>query len=176
MNKPLLISSVIGIAAIAMFWIVSSTISTVIVFIPGVIVTYVVYLNTFYKRTPDRERILPLYLFALGIQFLHFAEEYITDFHIKIPELLGQATYPKDYWLLFNMGAYFVFIVGGIILFKQMKSLMIIPLFFILVGVIFNSIVHVLTAIYVGGYFPGLYSALVYLILVPIFIKRIRMG
>jgi len=173
LNKHILIPLVIASIAIAIFWIVSSTLTSVIVFIPGVIVTYLLYLNTFYKKTPNPERILPLYLFALGIQFIHFTEEYLTDFTIEVPKLLGQEAYPMNYWIVFNMLAYSVFIIGGIILFKRIKEFMIIPLFFILVGVLLNSIGHILIAIYVSGYFSGLYTALIYIVIGPILIKRV---
>jgi len=172
-NKPLLIPLIIVIIAITIFLFVSSTLTSVFVFIPGVIITYVIYLNTFYKKTLNPERILPLYLLLLGIQFIHFTEEYLTDFTIEVPKLLGQAEYPQDYWLIFNMIAYFIFIIGGIILFKRIKEFMIIPLFFIIVGVMLNSIGHIVISIYVGGYFSGLYSALIYVVLGPILIKRI---
>lgn len=173
LNKHILIPLVIAIIAISIFWIVSLTLNVVIVFIPGVIITYLLYLNTFYKKTPNPERILPLYLFALGIQFIHFAEEYLTDFTVVVPHLLGREEYPLDYWLVFNMVAYFIFIIGGIILFKKIKELMIIPLFFILVGVLLNSIGHILISLYVGEYFSGLYTALIYVIIGPILIKRV---
>jgi hypothetical protein len=163
----------IVIVVIAMSAIVSSTLPSVLVFIPGIIITYAVYLNTFYKKAPNPDKILPLYLLSLGIQFIHFTEEYLTDFTIEVPMLLGQEEYPKDYWLAFNMIAYSIFIIGGIILFKQIKELMIIPLFFILVGVILNSIAHITISIYVGGYFSGLYSALIYAVIGPILIKRV---
>jgi hypothetical protein len=122
---------------------------------------------------PNPERILPLYLLALGIQFIHFTEEYLTDLTLVVPKLMSHEEYPVDYWLVFNMVAYSVFIIGGIILFKRIKELMIIPLFFILVGVMLNSIGHILIAIYVGGYFSGLYSALVYVVIGPILMKRV---
>ncbi|REE84461.1 Protein of unknown function with HXXEE motif-containing protein [Lutibacter oceani] len=173
LNKHILIPLVIASIAIVIFWIVSLTLNSVIVFIPGVIVSYLLYLNTFYKKTPNPERILPLYLLALGIQFIHFTEEYLTDFTIEVPKLLGREEYPLDYWLVFNMVAYFVFIIGGIILFKKIKELMIIPLFFILVGVLLNSIGHILISLYVGGYFSGLYTALIYIVIGPILIKRV---
>ena len=173
MNKYLLGPSVIAIIAMAIFWIVSSTLISVIIFIPGVIVSFILYINTFYKKTPNPERILPLYLFALGIQFIHFTEEYLTDFTIELPKLFGQEEYPMDYWVVFNMIAYSVFIIGGIILFKKIKEFMIIPLFFILVGVLLNSIGHILIAIYVGGYFSGLYTALIYVLIGPILMKRV---
>ena len=173
MKRSIIIPLIIGIIAIAVFTVVASTLTVVYLFIPAVIVAYIIYLNTFYKKTPNPEKILPLYLLALGIQFIHFTEEYLTDFTTAVPQLLGQETYSTDYWVTFNMIAYFVFIIGGIILFKRIKELMIIPLFFILVGVILNSVGNILISIYVGGYFPGLYTALIYAMIVPIFIKRI---
>ena len=124
-------------------------------------------------KNPDPERILPIYLFALGVQFIHFTEEYITGFTVELPKLFGQMEYDIQYWLAFNMMAYVIFIMGGIILFKKIKELMIIPLFFIIVGVLLNSIGHVLISIYLGSYFSGLYSALIYLIVGPILINRI---
>jgi hypothetical protein len=50
---------------------------------------------------------------------------------------------------------------------------MIIPLFFILIGVVLNSMGHILISFYVGGYFPGLYTALIYTIIGPVLIKRV---
>ena len=176
LNKHILIPLLITSTAIAIFWIVSLSLNIVIVFVPGVIVSYILYLGTFYKQAPSPEWILPLYLLALGIQFIHFTEEYLTGFTIEVSKLLGQAAYPVDYWLVFNMVAYFVFVIGGIILFRKIRMLMIIPLFFILVAVLLNSIAHILISIYVGGYFSGLYSALILFIIGSILMKRVFDG
>jgi Protein of unknown function with HXXEE motif len=173
MKKDILIPLLIGIGMIIIFFLVSLNLSTVLVFIPGVLITYIFYIKTCYKKAPNPDRILPLYLLALGIQFIHFAEEYVTGFTVEIPKLLGQVEYSKEYWLIFNMVAYFVFILGGIILFKKKKELMIIPLFFIIVGVALNSIGHIMMSIYAKSYVSGLYSALIYLIIGPILIKRV---
>ena len=158
---------------IAIFWYVSLSIPIVIVFIPGAIITFVLYLNPFQKNLPKPDKILPVYLVALGIQLLHFAEEYVTDFHLVVPELLNQPDYPLDYLVVFNMVAYAAFILGTIVLMKQIKVLMVIPLFFIVVGVFLNSVGHVLISIYVGGYFCGLYTAIIYFFLWPVLIKRL---
>ena len=58
-------------------------------------------------------------------------------------------------------------------MFKQIKELMIIPLFFILVGVLLYSLGPILISIYVGEYFSGLYTALIYIIIGPILMKRV---
>ena len=57
------------------------------------------------------------------------------------------------------------------IIFKQIRELLIIPVFFILLGVLFNSVAHILLSVYVGGYFPGLITALIYAVLGPIIVK-----
>ena len=158
----------------ALLYFVSKTISAVLLFIPAVILTYLFYIFTAYKNTPEPNEILPIYLFAVGIQMLHFAEEYIMGFCVAMPELVGQSAYPLGYWVVFNMVAYFIFLLGGIVLFKRIKRLMIIPLFFILTGVVLNGIAHVLISIYLGSYFPGLYTAILYLLIAPMIIGKIR--
>lgn len=173
LNRHIIIPLGIAGIGIVIFWMVSLTLNIVIAFIPGLVLTYILYLNTFYKKVSESEKILPLYLLALGIQFLHFTEEYLTGFTEVVPELLGQQPYPVDYWLVFNMIAYTVFIAGGIILFKHIRPLMIIPLFFILVGVVLNSAAHIFLALYVGGYFSGLYTALAYVVIGPVLLKRV---
>lgn len=172
-NTPLFVPLVIGIIAIITFILVSLTLTSVLIFIPTVGISYIIYLYRFYNSIPAPNKTLPLYLLLVAIQFLHFTEEYLTGFNVKLPALLGQAPYPMEYWIIFNMIAYFVFIMGGIILYKQIKELLIIPIFFILTAVIINSIAHLLLSIYVGGYFPGLITAIIYLCITPLFLYNV---
>jgi len=175
-RNRILVPALILIVASAIFWYVSRTMSSVLVFIPALIIAFVISIRIVLKRVLDPKRVLPLYLFLLGIQFLHFTEEYLTGFTVKLPELFGQSPYPMDYWVTFNMVAYSIFILGGIVLFKQIKDLMIIPVFFILAGVLMNAIGHTVLSIYVRGYFPGLYTALIYLLIVPVFFRSTYKG
>lgn len=172
--KQVLISLTIAILAIVGFWIISYTLGSVAMFIPGVIISYIYYLKTFYQESNNSDTILPLYLLAIALQLIHFTEEYLTGFTTKLPKILGGEPYPVDYWLTFNMIAYAIFILGGIALFKKMKEWMIIPVFFILIGVLFNGVAHLLLAVYVGGYFPGLFTALIYLVLGPLLLLKIN--
>ena len=173
----ILIPLTIAMFAIGTFWVISFTMGSVALFIPGIIISYLIYLKTFYYYSHQSDKLLTLYLLALAIQLIHFTEEYLTGFTTALPKLLGSVPYPVDYWLTFNMVAYALFILGGIVLYKRIKEYMIIPLFFILFGVLFNGIAHVLLSIYVKGYFPGLYTALIYLVLGPVMLLRInRLG
>ena len=173
MKRDVLIASLIAILSIIALWWSSSYLSSVIIFIPGVIISFLIYLKTYSHSDPIPGTLLPIYLLALAIQFIHFTEEYLTDFIIELPKLMGSDPYSLDFWIVFNMIAYSIFVLGGIIIFKKKRELMIIPIFFILVGVVFNGIAHIGLAIYKGGYFPGLYSALVYVMISPVIINRL---
>ena len=173
MDKSIYIPLGITVLAVGLFSWVAQIIGAVWVFVPATIVTFFIYLGTFYKHMPSPSQILPLYLLALSIQMLHFAEEYVANFTTALPALFGQEPYPTDYWLVFNMVAYFIFILGAVVLFKKQKEYAVIPLFFILVGVLMNGIAHVGLSIYSGGYFPGMITAIPYLVIAPVLIKRI---
>lgn len=173
MKRTTIIPLFISLLAIGVFSWVGYIISVVWFFVPAMILTYFIYLQTAYKKMPPPDRILPLYLLALSIQMLHFTEEYLTSLVTELPALLGEAPYPEDYWLVFNMSAYSFFLLGGVVLYKRIKELAIIPLFFILVGVVFNAVAHIGLAIYTNSYFPGLYTALVYVLLAPPLLRAV---
>ena len=173
MDKYVYIPLAITLLAVGIFIWVAQIMGAVWVFVPAAIITFLIYLITLYKHMPSPSDILPLYLLALAIQMLHFAEEYIMNFTTAMPALLGQEPYPNDYWLVFNMAAYFVFILGGIALFKKRKEYAIIPLFFILAGVLLNGMAHIALSIYSGAYFPGMITAILYLVIGPVLLKRI---
>ena len=155
----------------AIFVWIGSIISAVYLFVPAAVITFLIYLRFFYQRMPKPRKILPLYLGALSIQMLHFAEEYLTDFVVEFPKLLGQEPYPVDYWLVFNMAAYAFFIIGGVVLHKKIREFAVVPIFFILVGVFLNPIAHLGLTLYKGSYFPGLYTGIIYFFLIPFFIR-----
>ncbi len=171
MNRAIAIPLFITVLAIGIFSWAGQNISSIWLFVPVAIVAFLVYLRTFYIAMPAAERTLPLYLLALSIQMLHFAEEYLNDFVVALPALYGADPYPLDYWLVFNMAAYAFFILGAIVLFKGIKELAIIPIFYVLAGVLLNALGHLVLAIYSGGYFPGLYTAILYLLLLPYLLK-----
>ena len=173
MDRTIIIPTIVSLLAIGIFGWVGYIISTVWLFIPATIIAYFIYLRKAYRKMPPPEQILPLYLLALSIQMLHFTEEYLTSLVTALPAIFGQEPYPEDYWLVFNMSAYAFFLLGGIVLYKRIKELAIIPIFFILVGVVFNALAHIGLTLYTNSYFPGLYTALFYLFLAPSLLKAI---
>ena len=176
MKKEITVPTFMAIGMITVFILISSGPTLLVTFVPGVIVAYVFYFFTFYKNQPEPDKILPLYLLAMGVQFLHFTEEYLMGFNHKFPALFNAPEYPIQLFVSFNMFAYFIFTMGAIIIYKKLKPPMMIPLFFIVYGIVGNAIGHVVFAIVSGGYFPGLYTAFIYWIIGPVIIKRIWEG
>jgi hypothetical protein len=168
----LIVPALIAIISIVIFFLVHP--AQKFVFVPAMIIAFVCYLCTSYREMPKAERVLPIYLIALAIQFLHFTEEYLYGFDYRVSELMaGMPPFKLNVFVTFNMVAYCLFILAALGIYKGVKFSMIIVWFFTLGGVIGNAIWHPLFALKVGGYFPGLYSSFAYLIIGPILLKRL---
>lgn len=173
MNKDHYIPLVISVAAIAALalWAPAMWIKGIFIFF--VMVSLLCYYLVFPKDTIPDLRLAQGYFVALAIQCLHFIEEYLGEFYVRFPELFELPPIGKDEFVLFNLSAYAVFILGGIALFRNYQSLVVIPIFFVLLGVMANGIIHVLLAVWTAAYFPGLYTGLAYLILGPYLIRML---
>src|SRR5262249_58314397 len=64
------------------------------------IVAYFVWLLTTYRHPVDGRKILPLYLVAIGMQFIHLTEEYVADFPDNFSVLTGSHLLPKAFVLI----------------------------------------------------------------------------
>jgi hypothetical protein len=168
----LIVPALIAIISIVIFFIIHP--AQRFSFAPAMILAFVCYLRTSYREMPEVERVLPLYLVALAIQFLHFTEEYLYGFQFRITEIMaGMPPFNANLFLAFNMIAYCLFLLAGLGMYKGMKFPMIIVWFYVIAGVVGNSIWHLLLTIRVGGYFPGLYTSLAGWILGPLLLKRL---
>lgn len=170
----LIVPSIIAIISIVIFFLVHP--AQKFIFVPAMIVAFVCYLLTSYREMPSAERVLPIYLVALAIQFLHFTEEYVYGFHFRVAEIMaGWPPFNANVFVAFNMIAYCVFLLAGLGMYKGMKFPMIIVWFFVIGGALGNAIWHPLLALRFGGYFPGLFTSFAYWILGPILLKRLWM-
>lgn len=168
----LIVPALIAIISIVIFFIVHP--AQRFSFAPAMILAFVCYLRTSYREMPEVERVLPLYLVALAIQFLHFTEEYVYGFQFRVTEIMaGMPPFNPNVFLAFNMIAYCLFLLAGIGMYKGMKFPMIIVWFYVIAGVVGNSIWHLLLTLKVGGYFPGLYTSFAGWVLGPILLKRL---
>jgi len=167
----LIVPAVIAIISIVTFFLVHP--AQRLSFVPVMVVALACYLLTSYREMPKVERVLPIYLAALAIQFLHFAEEYIYGFHQRIAEIMsGMPPFDTDAFVAFNMIAYCLFLLAGLGMYKGVKFPMILVWFFAIV-VLGNAVWHLLLTLRVGGYFPGLYTSFPGWIVGPILLKRL---
>ena len=167
----LIIPTVIAVISIMIFFFVHP--AQKFSFVPAMVVALVCYLRTSYREMPKVERVLPIYLLALSIQFLHFTEEYVYGFHQRITEIMdGMPPFKINVFVAFNMIAYCLFLLAGLGMYKGIKFPMIIVWFFA-IAFLGNAIWHLLLTLKVGGYFPGLYTSFAYWIVGPILLMRL---
>ena len=168
----LIVPAVIAIICIVIFFLVHP--AQRLSFVPAMVVAFVCYLLTSYREMPKVERVLPLYLVALAIQFLHFTEEYIYGFHLRVTEITaGMPPFNPNVFLAFNMIAYCLFLLAGLGMYRGKKFPMVLVWFFTIAGVLGNAILHLLLAVKVGGYFPGLYTSFAGWLVGPVILKRL---
>lgn len=167
----LAVPSVIAITGIVIFALVHP--AQKFSFIPAMAVAFVCYIRTSYRTMPNADKVLPIYLVALALQFLHFTEEYIYGFHYRVTEIAaGMPPFDVNVFVAFNMIAYCLFLLGGLGMYKGIKFPMIIVWFFA-ICVLGNAIWHLLLTLKIGGYFPGLFTSFAGWILGPILLKRL---
>ncbi|HEU5103162.1 MAG TPA: HXXEE domain-containing protein [Roseiflexaceae bacterium] len=161
-RQDLIIGTAIALVLGATFTLLSSGLSLIVTFIPGVIVSWLTYIWLFVQRTtlPSGSEFLPLFFALLAVQFIHFAEEFITGFRAAFPSLYGGEPYSANLFVIFNMISYCVFALTCILVFtKQLRFLFVPSLFFIIYGAIGNAISHTWWSFYLQSYFPGLLTA-----------------
>jgi hypothetical protein len=168
------VTGVVALGAMAVFSKISPGRALKLTFVPAMGIAYGCHLLTTNRATPDPERVLPLYLLALATQFLHLTEEFSTEFYRRWPEEIfdAPAMSPKTH-VAINMVSYAAFTLGAVGLYRRIKAAMVIVWFFTLMGVVGNAIQHPLYAAKVRGYFPGLYTSVVYWLFGPALVRRL---
>jgi hypothetical protein len=122
------------------------------------VVAFFVWLLTTYQYPVDGPRILPLYVLAVAMQFVHMTEEWIADFAGHFSAVTG-ASFTSDkfvYVALLGGGMAYAFSGYGIMRRNPVANYV---LWFFLIGPagLVNSIAHVtLPVVTHSTYFPGL--------------------
>ncbi|WP_396613739.1 HXXEE domain-containing protein (plasmid) [Haloferax sp. S1W] len=162
---------------VGVFTYLSPGLSLLVTFVPAIMLAYVCYLLTSFRQMPDPGRVLPVYLGALSVQFLHFAEEFTTGFYTRWPvEVFNATPFEMSTFVSLNMVSYAAFALGAVAIYWQVRGPMLVVWFFTLMGVIGNGILHPLYPFFATGsfgYFPGLFTSLIYLFLGPILFSRL---
>lgn len=175
-RRDLFIGTLIALVMATTFTVLSSGWSLIVTFVPGVAMTAATFGWLYRKRIPmpSASDFLPVFVFLLAIQFLHFGEEFTTGFASAFPTLYGGAPYSANLFVVFNMCAYFVFTVACLVAFANKRWFLLVPaLFFIVYGAIGNAIAHTWWSVARGGYFPGLFTAQAYWIFGPLVLGRL---
>lgn len=95
---------------------------------------------------------------AVIIQSLHFAEEALTGFHVKLGALFGLPAMSLSFFLVFNLCwiAIWVASIGGV---RSGHRAAFFAAWFLAIAGIINGVAHPLLAIESASYFPGLVTS-----------------
>ena len=123
------------------------------------------------KRVSNPD-IIVIYFIAVGVQCLHFLEEYLTGFQTEFPQLFGY-TWSDNQFFIFNLLWIVIFIFNGLGIYYDIKLSYLLVYFFVLVGCIANGLAHPLLSLMKGGYFPGLFTSILALAVGIVFMSKL---
>lgn len=95
---------------------------------------------------------------ATAVQSAHFAEEWVTGFHVRFPALLGLDPMPLSFFVPFNLAWIAIWIVS-IPFLRLGRRAAFFAAWFIAISGMLNGVAHPMMAIASGGYFPGLITS-----------------
>ncbi len=105
-----------------------------------------------------RRAVAGLSAVAIGVQGIHFLEEWATGFHRRLPELLGLEPWSAELWVSFNL-AWLAIWLGSLAGLAAGWRAALVAVWFLALASAVNGVAHPLLALAVGGYFPGLWSS-----------------
>lgn len=95
---------------------------------------------------------------AIAAQSAHFAEEWLTGFHVRFPALFGLGPVPLSLFATFNLVWITIWIVS-IPFLRLGRRLAFFAARFMAIAGTLNGVAHPTMAIAYGGYFPGLITS-----------------
>ena len=109
---------------------------------------------------------------AVVVQAGHFAEEYLQQFFIHFPTLLGLEPWSEGFFVSFNVAWLTVWVLA-ILSLAKFPRLAAFPLWFLAIASVANGVTHPVLSLVVGGYFPGLWSSPLVVILGVVLVSRL---
>jgi hypothetical protein len=122
----------------------------------GLVVTYAVWAGARWNN--DAAAVLPVYLFAVAVQCLHFAEEFISGFQHQFPRLFGD-DWSDARFVTFNLLWLAAFVLAGLGVYRRAPLAYLVVLFLALIGGVGNGVSHLVLSAAYRRYFPGLITA-----------------
>jgi hypothetical protein len=126
------------------------------------IIAFFVWLLTTYHYPVDGRKILPLYVLAVAMQFIHMTEEFVAGFPQQFSALTGAHLSPDTFVLVAVLGFGAVYMLAGFGLIRQ-NPIANYVLWFFLIGPagLVNTVAHFTFPLLIGHlYFPGLITVL----------------
>ncbi len=126
------------------------------------IIAFFVWLLTTYRYPVDGRKVLPLYVLAVAMQFIHMTEEFVAGFPQQFSALTGADFSPDKFVLIAVLGFGAVYMLAGFGLVRQ-NPIANYVLWFFLIGPagLVNTIAHFTFPLLIGHpYFPGLITVL----------------
>ena len=105
-KTDLIIGTIIALVMATAFTLLSSGLSLIVTFVPGIVVSWLTYVWLYLNKRhlPSGVVFLPVFFVALAVQFIHFAEEFTTGFRSSFPLLYGGTPYSADLFRLLQHG------------------------------------------------------------------------
>jgi len=161
MKQPkFLVPTAFLIIMVIAFCTVSKGLSMILTFVPGLILSYIFYLLTVYRKVPEHKGILPLFLLGIGWQGIHFAEEFLNGYQTAFPAMFGAEPYSDQQFLIMNMTAILFYCFAAAAMYLKIQGPWLISIFFIFFGGLINAAMHLVFNIVNQSYFPGFYTSL----------------
>jgi len=117
-----------------------------------------------YASHPMPRRILSLYLAGIAVQCLHFYEEYLTGFQNRFPMIFGYE-WSDHLFVGFNLVWLAIFTLAALGVMHRVPIASFPVWFFAIAAGLANGIGHPLLSLREGGYFPGLITSPLHLII-----------
>lgn len=123
---------------------------------------------------PGSRRIVPVLVAAIIVQCAHLGEELWSGFYRAFPPVMGAGPWSERQFVVFNVVWLAVFLAATLGVAHGWRPAYVAALFLAIGGGIGNGLGHIALAIRARGYFPGLYTAPVVLIVGIILLMRHR--
>jgi hypothetical protein len=129
----------------------------------GLIIAYAVWLNTLNHAIGGNTRVTVIYGVAVLVQALHLLEEYLTGFQRQLPSI-WDSEWTDHQFLTFNLVWLTIFAMAGFGVAFGVRLAFLVAWFMAIVGGVGNGLFHITLSVFTGGYFPGLATGTVHLV------------
>jgi hypothetical protein len=130
--------------------------SAVVLLSVGLFAVYLAWAVAPWKNEP--QSVLPMYLLAIAVQCVHFAEEFATGFQRQFPQLFG-SQWDDAHFVTFNLAWLGVFVLAALGIYRRIPLAYLPALFLAAIGGVANGGSHLLLSVIQRRYFPGAVTA-----------------